>query len=109
MFEFVDKTISNLSDNPYFSAGFGLVWVGAGLALAKQGLSLGLILFKRHCMMTLEVTHRDQSYPWILNWLTHYHRRAQHLSVVTQIHQRESGHFSSKFNFVPSVGTHFFR
>lgn len=107
--EFIDKVVSNLADNPYFSAGFGLVWMGAGLAASKQALSIGLILFKRHCMMTLEVTHRDQSYPWLLNWLTHYHKKAQHLSVVTQIAKRESGQFTSKFNFVPSVGTHFFR
>lgn len=109
MLEFVEKIASNLGDNPYFGAGFGLVGVGAGLAVGRQAYSIGLILFKRHCMMTLEITHRDQSYPWILNWLTHYHRKAQHLSVVTQFHQRDSGQFSSKFNFVPSVGTHFFR
>lgn len=109
MLEFVDKIFSNLSDNPYFGAGFGLVGVGAGLAAGRQALSIGLILFRRHCMMTLEITHRDQSYPWILNWLTHHHKKAQHLSVVTQFHQRDSGQFSSKFNFVPSVGTHFFR
>lgn len=106
---FFEKLVSNLGDNPYFSAGFGLVWVGAGLAAARQVVSVGQILFKRHCMMTLEITHRDQSYPWILNWLTHHHKKAQHLSVVTQIHQRDSGVFISNFNFVPSVGTHFFR
>ena len=107
--EFVNKIVSNLGDNPYFSAGFGLVGVGAGLAAGRQALSIGLILFRRHCMMTLEITHRDQSYPWVLNWLTHHHKAAQHLSVVTQFHQRDSGQFISKFNFVPSVGTHFFR
>lgn len=109
MLQFVDKIFSNLGDNPYFGAGFGLVGLGAGLAAGKQALSVGLILFRRHCMMTLEITHRDQSYPWILNWLTHHHKKAQHLSVVTQFHQRDSGTFSSRFNFVPSVGTHFFK
>lgn len=107
--EFIDKIVTNLGDNPYFSAGFGLVWVGAGLAGAKQVVSIGQILLRRHCMMTLEITHRDQSYSWILNWLTHHHKNAQHLSVMTQIQQRDSGHFTSRFNFVPSVGTHFFK
>lgn len=109
MINFLERITSNLSDNPYFGAGFGLVGVGAGLAAARQALSVSLILFRRHCMMTLEITHRDQSYPWVLNWLTHQHKDAQHLSVVTQFHKRDSGQFSSNFNFVPSVGTHFFR
>lgn len=109
MIEFVEKIFSNLGDNPYFGAGFGLVGVGAGLAICRQTLSIGQILFRRHCMMTLEITHRDQSYPWILNWLTHHHKNAQHLSVVTHYHQRDSGQFTSNFNFVPSVGTHFFQ
>lgn len=109
MLGFVERITSNLSDNPYFGAGFGLVGVGAGVAAARRALSIGLILFRRHCMLTLEITHRDQSYPWILNWLTHHHKNAQHLSVVTQFHQRDSGQITSKFNFVPSPGTHFFR
>ena len=64
MLEIVDTIFANLGDNPYFGAGFGLVGVGAGLAAGRQVLSIVLILFGRHCMMTLEVTHRDQSYPW---------------------------------------------
>lgn len=107
MSESIGKIFSNLGDNPYFGAGFGLVGVGAGIAAARQAVSVGLIVFKRHCMMTLEVTHRDQAYPWLLNWLTHYHKSAQHLSVVSNVYRRSCGNIVSQFNFVPSVGTHF--
>lgn len=106
-FEKLEKLVSGLGDNPYFGAGFGLVGVGAGLAVSRQALALGTLLFKRHCMMTLEITHLDCSYPWVLHWLNRYHKRAQHLSVVTQFQQRESGPMSIDFNFIPSVGIHF--
>lgn len=109
MLESINKLVANLGDNPYFGAGFGLVGVGAGLAAARQALAIGVLVFRRHHMMSLEITYKDSSYPWVLNWLTHYQKSAQHLSVVTEFHQRESGNFSSHFRYVPSPGTHLLR
>lgn len=108
MLQFVNNIVSNLGDNPYFGAGFGLVGVGAGLTAARRGLNFALVFFKRHYVMTLEITHRDPSYPWILNWLTHHHKNVLQLNMITQFHQRTSGQFNSQFNFVPSVGIHYF-
>jgi len=47
--------LASLTDNPYFSAGFGLVGVGSGLAVLRKGAQAGFVLFRRHCMITLEV------------------------------------------------------
>ncbi|XP_072902371.1 mitochondrial chaperone BCS1 [Hemitrygon akajei] len=96
-----------LKDNPYFGAGFGLVGVGTALALTRKGAQFGMVAFRRYFMITLEVTSRDKSYHWLLNWITHHARRAQHLSVETSYHQHESGKISTTFDFIPSPGNHF--
>ncbi|XP_078260471.1 mitochondrial chaperone BCS1 [Rhinoraja longicauda] len=103
----VSDFISALKDNPYFGAGFGLVGVGTALALARKGAQFGMVAFRRHCMVTLEVTSRDKSYHWLLNWITQRARRAQHLSVETSYHQHESGKISTTFDFIPSPGNHY--
>ncbi|XP_043931170.1 mitochondrial chaperone BCS1 [Protopterus annectens] len=96
-----------LKDNPYFGAGFGLVGVGTALALARKGAQYGMIAFRRHYMITLEVPSRDKSYQWLLSWISHYAKRTQHLSVETSYLQHDSGRISTKFDFVPSPGNHF--
>ncbi|KAJ7405666.1 Mitochondrial chaperone BCS1 [Pitangus sulphuratus] len=96
-----------LKDNPYFGAGFGLVGVGTVLAVARKGAQFGLVAFRRHYMITLEVPSKDKSYQWLLNWVSHHAKHTQHLSVETSYLQHESGRVSTKFDFVPSVGNHF--
>uniref|UniRef100_A0A8C3Q303 BCS1 homolog, ubiquinol-cytochrome c reductase complex chaperone n=1 Tax=Chrysolophus pictus TaxID=9089 RepID=A0A8C3Q303_CHRPC len=96
-----------LKDNPYFGAGFGLVGVGTAMALARKGAQFGLVAFRRHYMITLEVPSKDKSYQWLLNWISHHAKRTQHLSVETSYLQHESGRISTKFDFVPSPGNHF--
>ncbi|CAG9853623.1 unnamed protein product [Phyllotreta striolata] len=106
----LSEYISALSDNPYFGAGFGLFGVGAGAALLRKGFQTSLILFRRHYMITLEVPCRDKSYQWLLQWMTTKGaRQTQHLSVETSFEQKDSGHIKTKYDFIPSIGTHFFR
>lgn len=102
--------VSALSDNPYFGAGFGLFGLGAGAAMLRKGLQGALILFRRHYMITLEVPCRDKSYQWVLQWITQKGaRHTQHLSVETSFQQRDTGHVKTKYDFIPSIGTHIMR
>ena len=45
--------ISVFSDNPYFSAGFGLFGVGALAAAGRRITNAGVVLFQRHYVTTL--------------------------------------------------------
>ncbi|GAB0088117.1 mitochondrial chaperone BCS1 [Sergentomyia squamirostris] len=102
--------VSGLSDNPYFGAGFGLFGIGAGAAILRKSLQGALIFFRRHYMITLEVPCRDKSYQWLLQWITQRGaKQTQHLSVETSFEQKETGHVKTKYDFIPSIGTHFMR
>lgn len=101
------QLIEQLSSNQLFTAGFGLFGVGAGAALLRKGFHAGLILFRRHYMITLEVPCRDKSYQWLLQWITQKGaKNTQHLSVETSFVQRDTGHVTTEYAFIPSVGTH---
>lgn len=61
-------------------------------------------------MITLEVPCRDKSYQWLLQWITYKGaKKTQHLSVETSFEQRETGHIKTRYDFIPSIGTHFIR
>jgi chaperone BCS1 len=97
------------SDNPIFAGGVGL----GVLALGTQGLRASyrtlLILLKRHFLVTLEVTSKDRAYPWVLQWLSNYSRRNQHVSVETSFKAMDNTDplKTSIFDFVPGPGQHF--
>ena len=99
--------LATLKDNPYFGAGFGLVGIGAVMAIARKGLQIGLVVFRRQYMTTLEVPSKDKSYTWLLQWITENATRTQHISVDTSFRQHENGKIDTQFRFVPSPGVHF--
>lgn len=101
---------ASLAQNPYFGAGFGLFGIGASAAMLRKGMQTSVILFKRHYMITLEVPCRDKSYQWLLHWMTQKGAKAtQHLSVETSFEQKDTGQVKTKYDFIPSVGQHYFR
>ncbi|XP_003748167.1 mitochondrial chaperone BCS1 [Galendromus occidentalis] len=104
----ISDIVGGLADNPYFGAGAGLFGVGVLTAAARKGMQAGMILFRRHFMMTLEVSRRDKCYEWLLQWITNNTKHTQHLSVETKFEQLETGKVKTHFDFIPSVGTHFF-
>ncbi|KAJ1798435.1 Complex III assembly protein translocase and chaperone [Coemansia sp. RSA 2399] len=126
----VDLT-SFLADNPYFSAGFGLLGVGAGLAVLRQGARRGADLMQRQLLVSMEIPSHDKSYQWVLGWLskrgTHTLQTAEnrkklpwvqrqvakavlprHLAVQTTYKQHDNGSVSTNFTMVPGQGKHIF-
>lgn len=103
----LNDVVSELASNNLFTAGFGLFGVGAGAALLRKAMQGAFILFRRHYMITLEVPCRDKSYQWLLQWISQKGaRKTQHLSVETSFVQRDTGHVSTEYSFIPSIGTH---
>ncbi|GAA5805843.1 BCS1 N terminal-domain-containing protein [Helicostylum pulchrum] len=102
---------SSVTSNPLFSAGFGLIAVGAALSLFKKGTTIGTSVLRRKLLVTLEIPSKDKSYLWFLQWMSHNapKRQVNHLAVETSFKQHDNGSVSTKFGLVPGPGTHYFK
>jgi len=106
----VTELVTSLGDNPYFGAGFGLFGIGAITAVSRKASQVSWILFRRYYMTTVEVTCKDKSFHWLLQWLTRRgDRGTQHLSVETSFIETDSGKVMTRYDYQPSVGTHFMK
>ena len=125
--------LSQLSDNPFFTAGFGLAALGAAVRYGSQGVRKGAALLKRRMLVDLEITRHDDSYPWVLNWMTtHYQSQLStpsvekgvgmvesmirrftpglhHLQIKTETLKTASGSEQTAFALVPGHGRHILR
>ena len=103
--------LTSLSTNPYFSAGFGLLGLGTGLAILKVGWRQMSVIARRQMLVSLEIPSRDRSYEWVLQWMSKQSTfgsglKTQHLSVQTTVQQYETGMMVTRFDFLPSPGRH---
>ncbi|KAJ6096260.1 hypothetical protein N7486_007006 [Penicillium sp. IBT 16267x] len=124
---------SQLTSNPLFTAGFGLAGLGAGLTFAQRGLRQGAALLRRRMLVDVEISIKDDSYPWFLHWMTLYQQsqlgatRAatnsgyldrllqrmtpgmRHLSIQTEKVEHSNGAMNTHFSLVPGPGKHVLR
>lgn len=103
---------AGIADNPYFAAGFGLLGVGAGLTLARQGAARLAHLVQRRYVASLEIASKDPSYYWVLQWLARNSLRSgSHYSVQTVRLPAAAGDPApgSATRLVPSPGVHYLR
>lgn len=124
---------SQLLNNPFFTAGFGLAGLGAALRYGSQGLRRGAELVKHRMLVDLEITRHDESYNWVLNWMTHHYQNQlapagsrkrvgviehliqrftpglHHLQIKTQVQRTASGSQQTAFALVPGHGRHIIR
>ncbi|CAG8478242.1 2013_t:CDS:2 [Paraglomus occultum] len=101
---------SLLENNPYFTAGVGVVGFGAGLAAMRRGLVLGAELTRRRLLATLEIHSKDVSYMWFLQWMSQQSARRTHrYAVQTSFVQHDNGSVSTAFSLVPGPGRHYFK
>ncbi|KAF8517158.1 BCS1 N terminal-domain-containing protein [Hysterangium stoloniferum] len=106
-----------LGSNPYFSAGFGLMGVGVGLAALRRSASLLGHTLRRRMLVSLEIPNRDKSFEWFLTWQAQANRpsalsrfiRSHELSLETTYQQHPNGSSEAIFNLVAGPGTHWFR
>ncbi|BGO91962.1 Mitochondrial chaperone BCS1 [Rhodotorula toruloides] len=120
---------SALDSNPYFSAGFGLMALGVGAQVLRRSAVHAATLAQRRLLVSLEISSKDPSYLWVLQWMSAQSARqaqlakkpmrgieglasrirSHELAVETKYEQRKDGSSTAEFSLVPGPGTHFFR
>jgi mitochondrial chaperone BCS1 len=102
----------DILENPYFSAGAGLIGLGTLGATFRQVVLRYSYLVQRQFFVSLEVCSRDKAYPMLLSWLSEKTAtRSHHLSVQSLHAARDicGSPTTSSFRFVPCPGIHYVR
>ncbi|KAF9170467.1 hypothetical protein BGX20_008931 [Mortierella sp. AD010] len=106
-----------LGDNQFAAGGFQLALIGGILAGIRVLGSHAIEYLKKQIVVTAEFDSRDESYSWILNWLSDhpYSKKATQFSVSTTIArgaQKINGEGGDSAvtatYFLPAPGLHFF-
>lgn len=79
--------LDTLFNNPLFAGGLGLAGLGAAAAFARSSAVRGAALIKRRLLVNLEIGKQDDSYVWIMRWLSLAREQNGFLaSKLTRIH-----------------------
>ena len=124
---------AQLQSNPFFTAGFGLAALGAAVRYGSTGVRRAGELIRHRMLVDLEITRHDESYSWVLNWMTsHYQNQLgpiaqrkeigtleylfqrftpglHHLQIKTATAKTASGSEQTAFSLVPGHGRHILR
>ena len=123
--------LSQISSNPFFTGGLGLVVLGTAVATSQRGIRLGALALKRWLLISMEITHKDRPYPHVLRWirqhqntqiqttssrlslrdrlLSHYHPRIHNVSYSDKEVPGSHGTTQTDFALVSGVGRHYLR
>ncbi|KAF2803785.1 mitochondrial chaperone BCS1 [Mytilinidion resinicola] len=133
----ISSIYSQLTSNPFFTAGFGLAALGVGARIGQKGLRQGADLIRRRMIVDLEITRHDHAYQWLLQWMTAYQRaqlagsqavegqaskqgflsslvqrlnpRLHHLQIQTSQVPLPGGTSNAHFSLVPGYGRYILR
>ncbi|EME41710.1 hypothetical protein DOTSEDRAFT_73940 [Dothistroma septosporum NZE10] len=124
---------SQLLSNPFFTAGFGLAGLGAVLRYGSLGFRRATELVRHRMLVDLEITRHDESYGWVLHWMTQQYQNQlapvakreragiveslirrftpglHHLQMKTHVETTASGSKQTAFALVPGHGKHILR
>lgn len=128
-----DGIFAQLFMNPFFSAGVGLAALGGVVRYGSLGLRRGGELLRHRMLVDLEITRHDESYNWVLNWMTaQYQNQLQtvarrrdvgtleylvrritpglhHLQIKTATSKTATGSEQTAFSLIPGHGRHILR
>lgn len=108
--------LDTLFSNPLFAGGIGLAALGTGAAFLRKGSLRAAQLVKRRLLVNLEISKQDESYQWMLAWLS-LHRpqtgllagnltRIHDLSMRTASKTLPGGGTQTSFLLQPGYGRH---
>jgi len=130
--------LSQLTSNPFFTAGFGLAGLGALAAFGQRGVRRLASLVRQRLLVDVEINVKDESYQWFLYWMTQHEKRQlsstsshnisstgrvsllerairkltprmRHLAVETSKLELPNGSITTHFSLIPGPGQHILR
>ncbi|GAB67512.1 bcs1-like protein [Plasmodium cynomolgi strain B] len=102
---FIESVFKNITKNEYFSAGVGIISVGAFVTVANRLNSYIYHAVKKNMFTSLEVTINDNAYYWVLEYIVKKGIISRHLSLKTQM-LSDRNKKTVSFSFLPSIGNH---